>query len=786
MTLSRPVLLILGAMLAFGLMALFTREANAPVLTVAAWRAVLVAVVFGIWAALSEGIQTVMRPDRTTLRWAVPYGVALGIASATFVGGYAMTTVANTIFLHNLAPAIVFPLAWWMFKEKPGAGTIAGAAVAFVGVAMLSGVSLFHFAHFTNPRFLLGDLLAVASAVGYAAVLVMTRAVRQKGTPLLTTLFVAWATAAVMLVMLTLAVGTMAISPGALLWVLGLAVICTNLPFYLLSRGMNEVSAGLASLLSMTEILFATLIGVLLYHEDLAPIGWMGGAVVVLGVLYPFLSPDDAPAPAEGASAPLSDPPTAQARWTRLGAALVLFNVGAVLSLLYGMGAGALLAFIGGAMLLRLGPPAAVAGLEGRFPTGIRFIFGGLAAAVAAGLAMRSGLSDATPSLLAAGIAVLALQADAALAAREDAGERDPGRSLHLALAAVALAQLAGLGAHPAARWLTTAAAVFTALALLRPLAGALKGGQRWWSADTRGDRPAQWLARPARALPVLLALWLAGGLSTVPLGHRGIIARFGEPRPDTAPPGLLLRIPPPIEQIRLVDVAVQHRVELNEAGQALLCGDQSMISLSAALHYTVSDALQYTDFASDPDEALRLTARSALVTAIAALPQDAVLTDQRAEVESAVLALTRQRAAAMGLGVSPEALHLTHVAVPAPVMDAFLDVISASEERSTLINKAEAYAAGVVPSALGEAAAIHQRAEGGAATTSAATDAWLARFRALSAGGASAPALTRHRLQQEHLEDTLSSKQLLLVEDDVSVWLGGAPPMLPTPEGAP
>ncbi|MFT5686847.1 MAG: membrane protease subunit HflK, partial [Myxococcota bacterium] len=689
-------------------------------------------------------------------------------------------------FLHNLAPAMVFPLAWWVFKEKPGSGTIAGAAVAFVGVAMLSGVSLFHFAHFTNPRFLLGDLLAVGSAVGYAAVLVLTRAIRQEGTPLLTTLFVAWSTAAVMLVGLALAVGTMAISPGALLWVAGLAVICTNVPFYLLSRGMKDVNAGLASLLSMTEILFATLIGVLLYREDLAPIGWLGGGVVVLGVLYPFFSPQSAPEPVDGETTPLSDPATAQARWMRLGTALVLFNAGAVMSLLYGMGAGALLAFIGSAMLLRLGPPAAMAGLEGRFARGLRFIFGGLAAAVAGGLAMRGGLSDSVPGLLPAAMATLALLADSALAARESESERDPNHSLHVALAAVALSQLAGLGAHPAAGWLTIGAAIFTALALLRPLAGSLKGGARWWDADTRGDRPAQWLARPTRALPVLLVFWLAGGFSTVPLGHRGIVSRFGEPRPETSPPGLLLRIPPPIEQIRLVDVSVQRRVELNESGQVLLCGDQSMISLSGALHYTVSDALRYADFADDPDETLRLTARSALVTAIAALPQDAVLTDQRAAVESEVLALTRKRAEAMGLGVSPEALHLTHVAVPAPVMDAFLDVISASEERSTLINKAEAYAAGIVPGALGEAAAIHQRAEGGSATTSAATDAWLAHFHALSTGGVASPALTRHRLRQEHLESTLSGRRLVIAEDDVSIWLGGTHPTLPTPEEAP
>jgi drug/metabolite transporter (DMT)-like permease len=464
-------------MLAFGLMALFTREANAPVLTVAAWRAVLVAVVFGVWAVISEGAAVALRPDRTTLKWAVPYGIALGVASATFVGGYAMTTVANTIFLHNLAPAMVFPLAWWMFKEKPGASTIAGAAVAFVGVAMLSGVSLFHFAHFTNPRFLIGDLLAVASAVGYAAVLVLTRATRQEETPLLTTLFIAWSCAAVMLVLLTLTVGTMAISPEALLWVLGLAVICTNVPFYLLSRGMKDIGAGLASLLSMSEILFATLLGVLLYREDLAPIGWLGGGVVVLGVLYPFLSPAQDTENID--TPPLSDPITARARWMRLGGALALFNAGAFLSLLRGMGGGALLAWIGAAMLIRLGPPAALAGLEGRFPRANRLVFGGLAAAVAGGLAMHSGLGEAAPSLLLAGIAVAALLLDSVLMVREDEAERDASQSLRIALAGLALAQLAGLGSHPAAGWLMAGAAVLTALALLRPMAGALKGGRR-------------------------------------------------------------------------------------------------------------------------------------------------------------------------------------------------------------------------------------------------------------------------------------------------------------------
>ena len=67
---------------------------------------------------------------------------------------------ANTIFLHNLAPVFVFPLAWWLFQERAGSAAVTGAVIALFGVALLSGVSLFQVSHFASSRFLLGDFLA--------------------------------------------------------------------------------------------------------------------------------------------------------------------------------------------------------------------------------------------------------------------------------------------------------------------------------------------------------------------------------------------------------------------------------------------------------------------------------------------------------------------------------------------------------------------------------------------------------------------------------------------------
>jgi membrane protease subunit HflK len=121
---------------------------------------------------------------------------------------------------------------------------------------------------------------------------------------------------------------------------------------------------------------------------------------------------------------------------------------------------------------------------------------------------------------------------------------------------------------------------------------------------------------------------------------------------------------------------------------------------------------------------------------------------------------------------------------VPATVMDAFLDVISADEERSTAINRAEAYAAAVIPEALGEAAATHQRALGEADLIAAEAAGWSAVFTAISDGGAAAPALTRHRLREEALVESLSEQPLVLIPSTMSLWLGDSPPGIPRMEG--
>ncbi len=775
--------LIIAATFAFALMAVFTRGASAPILTVAAWRAVFVALVFAAWTVAAGGVTTgagvaSLVPDRPTLKLGVVYGLALAFASSTFVGGYALTTVANTIFFHSLSPLAVFPLAWWLFKEQPSPRALAGTGIAVFGVALLSGASIFRFTHYADPRFLAGDILAFLSALGYGAVLVATRAARARQAPILPLLTVAWAVAAVLLCLVALVFGTLAMPLAAVPWVLALAIVSTNIPFYLLNVAMRQVPAGMTSLLSMAEVVFATILGLALYGESLAPIGFVGGALIALGIAYPFFSggegEDTAPVGA------LSEA-TLPFRWARLGLRLLLFNVGAGLVLLTGDSAGALLVWVALVSVVRLGRAPTAELVTGRAAGAVRWGVAALAVAVVVGLGVHGGWDVTAPSIGGAVLAALVWLVDRALAPREAPADLDTDPLASAAL----LAAAAGIGltavGHPLGPWVLRGSALLVAFAALGVFLAALRDAD---PRNLRGlDALPAWLGQPRRLVILAVLVVATGGLRAVPAGSVAVIERFGAPLATPAPAGLLLRFPPPIETITLVDVSTVRSIELTGADTALLTGDQSLVTAQVTLYYTVSGPVAYAFRALEPEVALRALGRGAVTETVARFPLDSVLTTGRREVEERVAAATQAGADRVGLGLQVQAVQLSKVAVPASVQAAFLDVISAEEHKRGLVNSAEAYAAQVVPKARGDAAAVLEHAIGGAAGRAADAEGSSAWISAVSSGGAAAPGLTRVRLWRERVAAALDGTSLVLVPRSIRVWLGGDPI---TPRSAP
>jgi len=757
-------------MFAFSLMALFTRGSQANILGVSAWRAIFVAVVFAVSVVWSEGGTKALKPDAVTLRLGSWLGLALAVASSTFVGGYAFTTVANTIFLHNLAPIAVFPLAYWLYKERPGGAALMGAIVALFGVALLSGVSIFQVSHFASSRFLLGDFLAFVSAIGYAAVLVLTRMTRREQTPILGTLFVAWTVAALLLTLVAVLGGGFIVPAVSLLWILGLAVISTNIPFYLLNLGMRQVSAGMAAVLSLSEVLFATMLGVLVYGEYLAPIGWIGGALAGLGVLYAVTQRGRESE--EIIEDEMLPEPLRTGRLVRAGLGLLLLNLGAVCAVAGGWSSAPLVALAGLAALARFGPGVAVLLLDGRFVSTVRWLGVALGVLVAWAAFQWAGHVASAPSLMFGVVLVVFVLADAHWARKEPQEIRDAWPLGRAALGLFAVGLIFSWMGHD----LADLAIESANLALgLSGLVAAMTGLQGRGSASVPNvaaiENPVHSWTVGRRPWVIVAALWALGSFHAVPTGHVGIVERFGAPIEQTEGAGLVVRLPPPFEKITRVNVGAERQLMLDSA--SMLTGDQSMVSMSVALRYSVTNAKQYAYNVANPEQALGDLAQAALVEVVARQNQDALLTTGRVGVEDVLLSALQSSSDSAELGITVSAVHLKNVTVPAPVVSAFLDVISADEERQTTINQAEAYAADLIPRTRGEAVAAIVGAQGSAVQIDAKAQGYDAWFRAIHKNGLRSLSLTEARLAAESSERRLRRVRLIAAPSGVRVWLG-------------
>ena len=83
---------------------------------------------------------------------------------------------------------------------------------------------------------------------------------------------------------------TVRTGPWDLIWVLILAVFCTNLTFYLSNWSLSHVSAFTATLIWNLEPIYGIILGALIFHEnkDLNVLFYIGPTVIVCAI---FLGP---------------------------------------------------------------------------------------------------------------------------------------------------------------------------------------------------------------------------------------------------------------------------------------------------------------------------------------------------------------------------------------------------------------------------------------------------------------------------------------------------------------
>lgn len=298
--------------------------------------------------------------------------------------------------------------------------------------------------------------------------------------------------------------------------------------------------------------------------------------------------------------------------------------------------------------------------------------------------------------------------------------------------------------------------------------------------------------------LLVLLAIaviWLLSGIYIVNPDEQGVVLRFGKYN-RTVDPGPHYALPAPFETVYKPQVTqvLRSEVGFRSVGQAttfqqgqvrtvaeeasMLTGDENIVNVQFSVQYKISDPVQYLFNVSAPTALVRTAAEAAMREVIGNSEIDSAITDGKLKIQNDATQLLQRILNRYGAGIQVIAVQLQDVHPPKEVIDAFKDVASAREDKSRIINQAEAYRNELLPKARGHAAAVRNQAEAYSATRIRNAEGEAARFDALRKEYEKAPKVTKQRLYYETMESILSGSGEKVLMDSNAV--GRALPFLP------
>ena len=217
------------------------------------------------------------RPVLPTIRSAGATGVVAGcglaVAFTGYVWGVMHSTVANALFLISASPLFAAFLGWMVLRERVARSMWFAMAGVIAGVAIMIGEGLVE-------ADILGDLAALASAVGFAVFSVCIR--RGRNTDMSPSILIAAAITVVLSGAMAAATGTGLAPP---LVDVGLAtmygVLVIGAGIFMLTIGARNVPAAELLVLSLTEVVFASLWVALAFGEVPSVLTLVGGLILL-------------------------------------------------------------------------------------------------------------------------------------------------------------------------------------------------------------------------------------------------------------------------------------------------------------------------------------------------------------------------------------------------------------------------------------------------------------------------------------------------------------------------
>lgn len=208
----------------------------------------------------------------------------MGLLFATDLGlwhwSIRFTTIANANLLGNFAAIHVGIFAWVFWKQRQGFVFVASLVAAIAGMLLLSGARLD-----STPQARIGDGLAFATAIVYAAYMLVVSRARQRTEALP---LIAWSSLASAVVLLPVALLTPAdfLPVRSTGWaaLVALALVSQVAGQSLITWAFARISATFSAVTLLLQPVVATLVAWCLFGETLTGTRLVGAVLVLSGI----------------------------------------------------------------------------------------------------------------------------------------------------------------------------------------------------------------------------------------------------------------------------------------------------------------------------------------------------------------------------------------------------------------------------------------------------------------------------------------------------------------------
>jgi len=216
---------------------------------------------------------------RESLTFAL-YGLVLALHFLLYIASLQLTSIAHSLSLVYTAPIFTTAFSVWYLKEPISPRSYWGIALAVVGVSVLAG-----WEPAISARTLLGDLLALGSAICFGGYSVIGRRVRDRY-ELAKYAFYVYSSGALWLLPLALLVPGEPAGVQPLLAVVALGMFPLAIGHTLYNASLRRMHAARVNLIATQEVTGGILLGYLVLAESPTPQSLLGALLTMAGVAF--------------------------------------------------------------------------------------------------------------------------------------------------------------------------------------------------------------------------------------------------------------------------------------------------------------------------------------------------------------------------------------------------------------------------------------------------------------------------------------------------------------------